>query len=608
MPTDPISLDYEALLAKLHTSEGVDLEFKSAQGGLPNSIWPSISAFANTNGGWIILGAVERKDGTVVLDGLKDPDSIIQTFYDVLRNPNKINTPVCRSTDVWIETVIGVQIIVIRITAAQRKQRPIYINNNPYTGTYIRLHSGDHVCKKPEVDRMMRDASDEGSDSRILERFGLDDLDPDGLRRYRRMYQTQHPDLPRTDYEDKEFLQAVGGYGRDRDRSIEGLTIAGLLVLGKPEAIHEWRSRHIIEYQLLPSNPSDETRWEDRVVWEGNLLTAFETIYPRLIAHLTIPFRIERGIRVGESKIHEVLREAFVNLLAHTDYSDSRNSLIIQNPQSYIFRNPGNSRVPESAFIIGSGSDPRNPAIIRMFRLIGLAEESGTGIPKILNYWRDLGFQFPQITPHSEDYEFRIELRAAHLLSRRDREWLQSLGGNWSEAEQIALVLVRHEGTVDNLRLRTLVGLHPSDATRVLTRLRDDGYLTVIGSRRKAKYSLGPATREPVQALTGQPMTSDTWDLLKEIAARSGVLSPLPRSIFEKLILELCAVAPLSRSEMALLVQRNVKYIGEITRRLQATGYLSYLYPGQPSRTDQRYSTVKQLPDPSIEQSTFELS
>ena len=43
------------------------LEAKKARGGLPNSLWDTYSAMANCYGGVILLGVIEREDGSCLL-------------------------------------------------------------------------------------------------------------------------------------------------------------------------------------------------------------------------------------------------------------------------------------------------------------------------------------------------------------------------------------------------------------------------------------------------------------------------------------------------------------------------------------------------------------
>jgi len=635
----PISPVLLPLLQKLPVEETGELEFKDARGGLPKDIWTTVSAFANTRGGWIILG-VKEQQGTFVPVGLPNAQRLLKEFNDTVRSKTKISYAPCSPTDSFIETINGLYLIVIRVPAAPRRHRPVYINGNPYgainkdkeTGSYLRGSSGDYLCSKQEVDRMMREAAETAADATIVPYLTWDDLDARTFARYRRLYLTVNPTSPWNSYDDQRFLKAIGGYGDDKENNVEGITVAGLLLAGTPEAIRQWRTRHLIDFRLVSAG-LDANRWEDRVAWEGNLFAAFEAIYPKLIADQPIPFQLRGSTRIDESPAHVALREALVNLLVHTDYSETRASIIIRSEKGYLFRNPGSSCIPKQDLLTGDRSDPRNPELIRMFRMVGLAEEAGTGISSIFKAWSALGFLAPAIEDDVERYEFSIGLRYSHLFSDKDRVWLHSLGGSWTEAEQLALVLARHEGDVDNAKLRKITGQHPADVSKVLGHLSSRGLLQISGHGRSVRYHLAPAAiggllsgqqslplngngkelnsprmepnpldmeqslQDKDKSLQGNepnlpaiPTPEDkVWLVLQGMAKEARTNPRLNPAMSAEIIFRLCSAQPLSIYQIAQLIGRNAVYTGELIRPLIKSGRLLYEYPNAPSHPKQRY-------------------
>lgn len=315
------------LLALIDLGEDQDVEFKSAAGGFPKSAWETISAFANTEGGYLVLGVMERHRA-VELQGVSKPEALRQIFWNGHNNAQKLSSPLCRESDFRVASVAGQRLVVIHIPMASRVQRPVYINGNPLTGTYKRNYEGDYRCTEAEVRQMLRDASDEPQDSLILEGFGVEDLDRESLAGYRNRFASRDPDHPFLALSDRDFLERLGALQRDRKTGREGITLAGLLMLGREQALLEALPHYHVDYQeRLADDP--EVRWTFRLTldgkWEPNLFNFYYRVYPRLVDGLNVPFKLNRhAVRQGETHVHEALREALVNTLIHADHQSSR--------------------------------------------------------------------------------------------------------------------------------------------------------------------------------------------------------------------------------------------------------------------------------------------
>lgn len=134
------------------------IEAKKALGGLPESIWETYSAFANTMGGIILLGVEEKRDGSFHPIDLPSPEWLIADFWDIVNDKRRVSANILNKEYVTIEEIEGKHIIAIRVPQALPSERPIYIDGNPFCGTYVRSGEGDIRCTHEEVRIMMQSA------------------------------------------------------------------------------------------------------------------------------------------------------------------------------------------------------------------------------------------------------------------------------------------------------------------------------------------------------------------------------------------------------------------------------------------------------------------
>lgn len=461
------------------------LEAKDARGGVPKSVWESISAFANTGGGVVLLGVAERRDKSLEVVGLPDASRTLEDFWNTAHNPGKLSPCVLSGDDVRAEEVDGKEVVVIEVPRARRQLRPVHINGNPKTGTYRRDHSGDYLCGVDEVAAMYRDAADEPLDAAVLDDVGMDAFYGETVRTYRRSYDLYHSRSAWSKLDDEEFLCRVGAAGRGRDGELHP-TKAGLLMFGEEWRIQPEFPHYFLDYR---QETDPKARWQDRVTsqtageWSGNVFDFFERAYEKMRQALKVPFRLdENSRRVDETPAHDALREAIANCLVNADYDGRRGVVLLWKEDGFHLSNPGGFRIPIEDAYVGGSSDPRNGTMMKMFNLVNIGERAGSGVPNMVEDWMSAGYGRPVLSERVNPERSTIFLPLDAGSAERDdsasgEDATGALFKELPENERAAMEIAFREGRITTRMAVDEIGISRKSAAALLKRLAGKGCL-----------------------------------------------------------------------------------------------------------------------------------
>lgn len=648
-------IDIESIADLELLRESVDLECKLAagrdgQGAVPEDFWPTYSSFANTEGGMVLLG-VKEKQGQFSIEGVTHVAKVRKELFDGLNNRQKVSVNLLTDASVREVVLQGRTILAIEIPRANRKQRPVHLTTNPLAQhTFRRLNDGDRPLPDDEVKRMLAEQVEDSRDDRVLRGYDLEDLDMGTFRAYRQVFANREPNHPWNVLPDREFLRQLGGWRKDRETGESGITVAGLLMFGQMAAIQEEFQNYMLDYQER-AEPKVERRWVDRLTldgkWSGNLYDFYRKVYLKLTGDLKVPFSLEKGERKDETPVHEALREALANVLVHADYSDRASVLVVKRPDMFGFRNPGLMRIPAAIAIQGGEHDCRNRTLHKMFRLVGVGEQAGSGIPKIYRGWASQHWRAPALYERIEPYnQTLLELRMVDLLPPAVVTALRKAFGGKFDAlgqnERLTLAAAASERVVTHARVREMTGLHPFDLTRMLQNLVRDGFLEAHNPGRGAVYCLpGAALPKPEEVfgvgseqsvptsahlpgnsahLAGDAASDDHRDAdgrllsdhldapvidsletlapacrekLEKLAAEPRTKGKLPVETMKEVVLAVCSGHYVTLSCLAQLVNRDSDaFRQQYLKPLAKDGKLRLAFPTAPTHARQAYRSV----------------
>lgn len=431
----------------LATPEGKTLEFKRDLSS-HRPVLRTVVAFANTAGGTLVFGVEDSRD----ICGIDDPLALEERLANLLSD--EVLPRVVPEIDLlpWRGTTL------VAVTIHPGPSRPYHVSaEGPDHGVYVRVGSTNRRTDAEMRAEIARSARGESFDEQLMPELDSEAVDFAAASESFEMVRT----LRRRDMESLRLLVRHGG------RLVP--TAGGVLLFGRertavfPDAwLQAGRFKGANRTHIIDSSRID--------------LSLPETVDAALAfvkRNVALRYNVA-GARRSESWQYPLVavREAVINALVHADYSqmgapvrlsvfDDR--LEVENPGLLV---PGLT-IPD---ILRGTSRARNRVIARVFGELGLIEQWGSGVGRIIDACRGAGLPDPVFEEIGT--RFKVTIHAAQAGPARLDE----------VESRIAEALGESEEGLSTAQVAQAVG-RTTRATRTrLKRLVEEGVVVEVGT------------------------------------------------------------------------------------------------------------------------------
>jgi len=443
--------------------EHEQLELKSSA----NHLTEPISSFAMTDGGLIVLGIDDKRR----LIGCEMSQQVLDRVRRAAHG--------C-GVDIQMKAikVAGIPLTVVAVPEVRGR-----IVTTP-DGRLLRRVGSDSVPLVGDaMARFVREREDRAAEDEALPVFDAADFDVD-------LVNTALAQDARPPVDGPELLRGLIDLGVAVPQSPPAdaqVTLAAALLFAKaPERFVPGATLQVIRRVGVGPAPGPT---EAREELSGPLTQVLDDALAFISEH-TKRYQVVQGTRrtvLPEYPV-EVLREALLNALSHRDYGLKGGTIDVTVWDDRVeVRSPGSLPGPITVDNMRSEHYSRNRRLMRVLKLLGLVEEYGEGVDRMIQQMEARLMEPPMFaaTPTS----VTVTLRNRFLIDVEDQAWLALLGHlNLSPSERRALVVARREGGVTPRRLRRLMPAVDVDA--VLRTAVVKGLLVRAGQAGGATYQL----------------------------------------------------------------------------------------------------------------------
>jgi ATP-dependent DNA helicase RecG len=352
----------------LAQGEGLRIEYKEAQNGVPDSLYDTVASFLNREGGVILLGI--RDDATVL--GLID-QNLMQLKQDVvtaLNNPDVLSPPFPLA--VSEVTADELTILYIRV--------PISSFIHKHAGViYDRENDSDfRITDAARIAEMYARKRNVYTENQIYPHLSIEDLDGDLFDKVKAriaLVNANHPWLE-AGITNERILRDARFLRRDFATGETGLTLAAALMFGTDEVIGNILPAYCIDLLVRRDNMN---RYDDRLQLKTNLIDSYLQVLEFIKNKWPQKFFQDRH---GDRKdLRELIfRELVANIIIHREYNNATPTEVIIYEDRVEATNPNRTRFRGPLDLETFDAEPKNPNIRAFFNVLTWADEIGSGV------------------------------------------------------------------------------------------------------------------------------------------------------------------------------------------------------------------------------------
>jgi ATP-dependent DNA helicase RecG len=435
----------------LKKGEGLSAEFKSS---FNTETIETLVAFANTNGGSVILGISNE----LKVVGVSINAESIQNWL----NEIKIKTTPGIMPEAELVTVAFKQIVVFSIQEFPIK--PVAFKGKYYK----RVANSNHLLTTSEVVNMHLQSFNTSWDYHTNNQFSIKDIS----------FEKVQNAIDKLNQTGSHITEDPLSFLIKYDLVREGLiTNAAYLMFKKADSVLTTIELGRFQTEIVI---------KDTARTKADILTQIEQVIDFVRKHIN-----KEVIITGEPQNTqkwqyplEAIREIVMNMIVHRDYRSSSDSIVKVFNNKIEFYNPG--RLPDNITIEdllsnNYKSTPRNKLIADFCKNLGLIEKYGSGIRRIVNYFKAENLPIPVFQNISDG--FMVTVFGREDINVTDYV-TDNVTDNVTDRSSLIISLINSNNKISTSEIARIMNVNKRTILREIELLKQNGLLKRVGSEK----------------------------------------------------------------------------------------------------------------------------